>query len=73
MQTITCVLRDHASGYPDPLIYTVKVADPTNFDAVEIAVMKERRKDTGENPADMCLELLFAFPGDIPLIADWRE
>jgi hypothetical protein len=56
------------------LVYTVEVADPRaarDHDAVQAAIQAERNRDLGceANP----MVILFAFAGDLPILADWRE
>jgi hypothetical protein len=72
MKTITVILRDCHRDYPDPLIYTIEVADPQDFDEVQEAIERERKKDLGPG-VDFEVEPLFAFAGDISAVADWRE
>jgi hypothetical protein len=77
MQTITVICRE---TYPDPLIYTVQVADPTDEDAVRDAVLAARLDDLdAQDDPDLRqvvednLQVFFAFPGDLSTVADWRE
>lgn len=71
MQTITVILRE-PNGYPDPLIYVVRVENPRDEEEVRKAVEEERRRDLGDD-VPFEVEPLFAFAGDIPTLADWRD
>lgn len=74
MKTITCLVNDNYPGTPNPLIYTVEVADPSNHDEVLAAVTEERRADLGDEDGDeIDLTLLMAFDGNPAQVADWRE
>ncbi len=73
MQTITCLINDNYPGTSNPLIYVVEVKDPQNHDEVLKAVEAERRADIGDENEEVELELLLAFAGDVPTLADWRE
>ncbi len=76
MTRITVILRDNYPGYHEPLIYAVDVVNPNDENEVTAAVRQERARDLGEpedgTENDLDLDIMFAFAGDIPTIADWR-
>ena len=72
MQTITCLINDNYDDTPNPLIYVVEVNDPSDADEVLAAVTKERFHDLGVDYAEVELDLLVAFKGDVAIAADWR-
>ena len=70
LKTITVVMVEEE--YPNnPLIYTVQVNDPQDQDEVAEAIETERERDLGMKP-NPCTPL-FAFAGDLHVLADWRE
>jgi hypothetical protein len=74
MQTITVILSE--GGAPWPLIYTVQVADPTDFAEVTAAAIEARLCDLGDEfraEVENGLELHLAFAGDLTPLGDWRE
>jgi len=73
MRKITVIIRDNYPGYLDPLIYTVEVNDPKDYDEVHHAVAVQRADDIGCSSSELDLDLLLAFEGDINHVADWRE
>ena len=73
IRKITCIVRDNASGYSDPLVYCVRVHDPVSQQETRAAVMRERMADTGCDESELDLDVLFAFVGEPKIIADWRE
>ena len=70
---ITVLIRDNYPGYNDPLLYTVNVENPQDTLEVMHAVRAERLADLEDDDAELDLELLCAFQGDIRPLADWRE
>lgn len=70
---ITVIVRDNFPG-TDPLIYCVTVENLADESEVLRAVKSARMYDLGELREDdeLSLDLLFAFAGDLPPIADWR-
>jgi hypothetical protein len=76
VKKITVIVRDNynaAVNYPDPLLYTVDVRDPTDKNEVAHAVNVERAADIGCSISELDLDVLCAFAGDISPVADWRE
>ncbi len=76
MAKFTVVCRESEGDFRDTiLIYVVNVATKGNVDSVanqaliQEAVENEREKDIGESVE---MEVLFAFAGDVEVIADWR-
>lgn len=74
MMTLTAVCREE--GYPDILIYTVKVHNPDDKDEVQRAVQWERQRDLGDEEEGGAvaneMEIFFAFQGDLAPRVDWR-
>jgi hypothetical protein len=70
-KTITVVATELADDAPPwPLVYIVKVRDPSDMEEVRAAVERERERDLGF-AVDM--EPLFAFAGNVPFCEDWRD
>jgi hypothetical protein len=76
MQQITVIVRDNFAPSSDPLIYSV-AAETLDYDTVLAAVKIERLKELGGDDDsdldDLDLDLLFAFPGYLETVADWRQ
>jgi hypothetical protein len=68
---LTVICREE--GYTDNvLIYTVDVTNPQDQAEVQNAIHKERERDLGKGEVN-AMEALFAFEGDVPTHADWRD
>lgn len=74
---LTVIARDNGNtrrGYEGVLVYNV-TADPSDELGVLAAVIDEREEDLCEEMSpEECeeIEILFAFPGSLSTIADWR-
>lgn len=80
-KTYTVICREDDQGYPDPLIFVVGIAGKLEHDKVLEEVRKQRTEDldgdgvTAEELNGWLdkLRICFAFEGDLPVSADWRD
>lgn len=71
MMTITAICQEE--GFPDVLIYTVKVHNPDSYEEVQGAVQEERERDLGDDVEAGKVSILFTFQGDLAPRSDFRS